>query len=180
MKCQISHTTGIYGSKLYIPRIVTCSLVIQKVDFETLTWKAFNQFKDDPLLRKIGFDCKVSGVFPFFSDPDRLEIVIDNLISNAINFYDSNKARPFIKIHITLKKDVAVLEFIDNGIGIGKQHIDHIFNMFYKASHYSKGAGLGLFIVKETLEKMGGLIEVETIVVTQSFASIMNYMCSFI
>ncbi|HTJ51004.1 MAG TPA: ATP-binding protein, partial [Cyclobacteriaceae bacterium] len=73
-----------------------------------------------------------------------------------------NKTKSFLTINITIDKAHALIEFIDNGVGIGKQHQDDIFNMFYKASHLSKGAGLGLYIVKETLEKLGGTISLES------------------
>ena len=102
------------------------------------------------------------GKFPFFGDTERLEIILDNIIRNCIHFYDINKARPFIKVNITIEMQQVMLKFIDNGIGIGQQHLDHIFDMFYKASHLSKGAGLGLFIVKETLEKLHGTIRFES------------------
>ncbi len=134
----------------------------EKIDFETQVWKSLNHYRSDPTLRKINFEVKAKGSFPFFNDPERIEIIIDNIVRNSINFYDVNKARPFIKVNITIDKDQALLEFIDNGIGIGSQHLEHIFNMFYKASHHSKGAGLGLFIVKETLEKLQGSVTVES------------------
>ena len=46
----------------------------------------------------------------------------------------------------------------DNGDGIAEDHQDKIFNMFYRASEKASGSGLGLYIVKETLEKMNGTI----------------------
>jgi signal transduction histidine kinase len=48
----------------------------------------------------------------------------------------------------------------DNGKGIPPQHQGRIFDMFYRASDDTKGSGLGLYIVKETVGKMGGNIEV--------------------
>ncbi|HLT71941.1 MAG TPA: sensor histidine kinase, partial [Cyclobacteriaceae bacterium] len=50
----------------------------------------------------------------------------------------------------------------DNGQGIPKEHMDQIFNMFYRASENSEGSGLGLYIVKETLAKLVGTIHVES------------------
>jgi PAS domain S-box-containing protein len=134
----------------------------EKIDFEALVWKSFNQHRNDPATRKITFEVKVKEGLPFYSDPQRLEIIFDNIVRNAIHFYDSNKAKCFIQVNVTNDNTHTQLEFIDNGIGIGKQHLDNIFTIFYKASHLSKGAGLGLFIVKETIEKLNGNITVES------------------
>jgi signal transduction histidine kinase len=49
---------------------------------------------------------------------------------------------------------------IDNGIGISEENVSRIFEMFFRATSLSTGSGLGLYIVKETIEKLGGTIEV--------------------
>jgi PAS domain S-box-containing protein len=134
----------------------------EKIDFELLIWKAINSHRADTSFKKITFDVKSNNGFPFYADTERLEIVIDNIIRNSIHFFDSNKVKSFIRVHIKIDKTNAVIEFLDNGIGIGQQHITSVFNMFYKASHLSKGAGLGLYIVKETVEKLSGLITIES------------------
>jgi signal transduction histidine kinase len=50
----------------------------------------------------------------------------------------------------------------DNGQGIGAEHMPKLFNMFYRASADSKGSGLGLFIARETVDKLGGKIHVDS------------------
>jgi signal transduction histidine kinase len=134
----------------------------QKIDFELMIWKAINETHDDPSAKRIHFDVKSNSQFPFYSDTERISIIIENIIRNSIHFHDRNKSRPFLQINVTPGRQNAVLEFIDNGIGIGQKHLENIFNMFYKASHLSRGAGLGLFIVKETLHALNGSIEVES------------------
>ncbi len=134
----------------------------EKIDFELLLWKVINSHRDSEMGRKIHFEVKVSGGFPFYGDTDRIEIIIDNIIRNAIQFHDINKSRPFVRVNVSIDHSKALFEFIDNGIGIAKQHMPDIFNMFYKASHISRGAGLGLYIVKETLEKLEGTISTES------------------
>jgi signal transduction histidine kinase len=54
------------------------------------------------------------------------------------------------------------LNITDNGIGIREKYIDKIFNMYFRATDTSNGSGLGLFIVKETLSKIGGSINVHS------------------
>ncbi|MGC4021193.1 MAG: HAMP domain-containing sensor histidine kinase [Cyclobacteriaceae bacterium] len=52
--------------------------------------------------------------------------------------------------------------FSDNGIGIEETHLEKIFSMFYRASHHSQGSGLGLYIAKEAVSKLGGSIAVQS------------------
>ena len=55
------------------------------------------------------------------------------------------------------------IEIKDNGIGIAKEHLPYIFNMFYRAHTKSIGSGLGLYIVNEAITKLGGRVEVQSV-----------------
>lgn len=134
----------------------------ERIDFDVLIWKVINNHRDEKLGRRIHFELRETGGFPFYGDTDRIEIVIDNIVRNAIQFHDANKSKPFVQINIFTDESKVSLDFIDNGIGIGKEFLPDIFNMFYKASHTSHGAGLGLYIVKETVEKLEGQVAVES------------------
>ena len=96
------------------------------------------------------------------SDPLRLEIIINNLLSNAIKYSDPTKDKKQIMIKTFKKGHHCVLEFTDNGIGIKKDHLNRIFELFFVADPDHKGTGLGLYIVKETVGKLKGTIRVES------------------
>jgi len=93
-------------------------------------------------------------------DRNRLKIVLSNLINNAYKYYDPKKEDPNVMIMVKRHKDSINILVEDNGLGINAERIDKIFNMFYRASETSKGSGLGLYIVKEAVEKMDGNISV--------------------
>ena len=57
---------------------------------------------------------------------------------------------------------MAIIEIADNGIGIEDQHLNKIFTLFYRATSSTTGSGLGLYIVKETVEKLGGYITINS------------------
>jgi signal transduction histidine kinase len=97
-----------------------------------------------------------------YSDYNRMLVLFNNLISNAIRYSDQQKPESFIKAHVTVWRNEIVLKFSDNGIGIAQQHLDKIFDMFYRAHDDSKGTGLGLFILHETIRKMNGSVVVES------------------
>jgi signal transduction histidine kinase len=54
------------------------------------------------------------------------------------------------------------MEFTDNGIGIDKAYISKVFDMFFRATQNNDGAGLGLYIVREAVEKLKGEIVIES------------------
>ncbi len=95
------------------------------------------------------------------SDKILLELVISNVVANAIKYVDTNSS---IEIIIDDRDDKFYLEVCDSGIGIPRKEIDKVFNQFYRASNINKmiheGSGMGLAIVKEIVEKLGGEIKV--------------------
>ena len=88
------------------------------------------------------------------TDPYRLKVIVTNLISNAIKYADLKKENP--SIIVSHKEDIAWFEIIiaDNGIGIDQEHLDKVFEMFYRGTLLSKGSGLGLYIAMESARKM--------------------------
>jgi signal transduction histidine kinase len=89
-------------------------------------------------------------------------MVLGNLLSNAVKYHAPNKPDPYIQVDF--EKTMGKVSFVvaDNGEGIDKEHHDKIFDMFYRASENSQGTGLGLYIVKETLARIGGSVELDS------------------
>jgi signal transduction histidine kinase len=93
------------------------------------------------------------------SDSLRLKIILNNLLSNAIKYGDESKKEMAISIKTYNSGAFHKIEIADNGIGIPEEYKDHIFDMFFVINS-NKGSGLGLYIVKETLDKLKGNITV--------------------
>ncbi|MTI30257.1 ATP-binding protein, partial [Xanthovirga aplysinae] len=134
-------------------------LVFEKITFSTLINETFSMLKFLPYVEKISFKYKIKEEAPFFSDKFRLKTVLNNLLSNAIKYADFSKPNPYILVKITTGEDSCHLSIEDNGIGIPKDYQEHIYNMFYRATELASGSGIGLYIVKEILQKIGGKIE---------------------
>jgi signal transduction histidine kinase len=96
------------------------------------------------------------------TDSTRIRIILNNLVSNAIRYHDKYKDNCLIQIDETLSADQIVINVKDNGIGIPEEHQDKIFNMFFKATGNSSGSGLGLYIAQESINKLGGTIEMQS------------------
>lgn len=134
----------------------------EEVDFNELIQNALQDHifaEDSHYIKKvIEIDQKVK----FVTDRTRLKIVINNLISNALRYHNREQGNPYLKILVQVTVSKAEIQVIDNGQGIEENHLNHIFTMFYRANKAISGSGLGLYIVKEAIEKMGGTITVES------------------
>jgi signal transduction histidine kinase len=97
-----------------------------------------------------------------YSDAIRLKMIIGNLIANALHYSDDKKERPFLKVRFNQQGDSFFISVKDNGIGIDARYVKRIFDMFFRVAENSIGSGLGLYIVKETTERMNGTIEVHS------------------
>jgi len=97
------------------------------------------------------------------SDFFRLKIIMSNLISNAFKYRKRNYPDAYIKISFQQKDNTSIISVKDNGTGIESKYKSKIFDMFYRASTLSNGSGLGLYIVKETVEKLKGEIKIDSV-----------------
>ncbi|UXP31336.1 HAMP domain-containing histidine kinase [Reichenbachiella agarivorans] len=110
------------------------------------------------LLKLVNIDAKEK----FYCDQRRLTIIFNNLISNAIKYQNTNISDSFVNIEAVIDEKQMKVEIEDNGIGIEQTYLQKIFDMFYRASPDSKGSGLGLYIVKEAIQKLEGQISVDS------------------
>jgi signal transduction histidine kinase len=95
------------------------------------------------------------------TDRTRIQIILNNLISNSIKYRHPNR-KPQISITCNTNANNSIVVVKDNGIGIKEEHLGKIFEMFYRTSDKSSGSGLGLYIVNETIKKLGGKVEVNS------------------
>lgn len=135
-------------------------VVFEEVDFEALIQEVIESLSFLEQAKEIQISYVVPENLQFFSDSSRLKMIFTNLVSNAIKYSDPEEENPFISILVEQKDEHVSIQIKDNGIGIAPQHQDRIFNMFFRASSKSTGSGLGLYIVREAVNKLGGTISV--------------------
>jgi signal transduction histidine kinase/ligand-binding sensor domain-containing protein len=159
---SIKKLDGFISDIINFSRNARLEVVYTEVDFEKLV----NEIMDD--LKYMDEDSRITrristiGSGRFYTDSIRLKIVLSNLISNSIKYHNLSGKNPFIEVKIKYDTHTAIIKVIDNGLGIPEQHLPNIFKMFYRANENSKGSGIGLYIVQETIQKIEGTITVKS------------------
>ncbi len=132
------------------------------VDFRQLLDEVFALHSHLPNFVRIERTIEVHQPELFMTDVDRLTIILNNLISNAIRYCNVHQDSSYVRVMVDANASFAQIAIADNGVGIAPEHIDQIFGMFYRANTEAKGSGLGLFIVEEMVQKLKGTIQVES------------------
>lgn len=137
-------------------------LHIEPVDVRKVIEDSFEKLKYLDGWGRIEKQITVNERAPLLTDAYRLSLILNNLASNAIKYHDAEKNNSRIDIQADVMPGELLLRFQDNGIGISENLLSKIFDMFYRATERSEGAGLGLYIVKETVDKLSGTVEVSS------------------
>lgn len=132
----------------------------EKINFADTIEQIFEQLKYSSTEESIKKDIQIKGAHAFYSDPWRLKVIFNNIISNSIRY--RNGKSPEINIDIIIEKDMANITIEDNGRGIAEEHINKVFQMFYRATEDNAGSGLGLYIVNETIRKLEGSVRLSS------------------
>jgi signal transduction histidine kinase len=95
------------------------------------------------------------------SDRSRVSVLIKNIIGNSIKYRRKDIAS-FVKFKLTRSGGKVQIAISDNGEGIDQKHLDQVFTMFFRGTTSSIGTGLGLYICKEIVNKLGGELRVNS------------------
>mgnify|MGYP000131932780 CR=1 FL=1 len=111
------------------------------------------------LMKNISWKIEGNENMEIYLNKDRLEHILFNLISNAVDSIDQEGK---IEINYGIKKENFYINIKDNGEGIKDSDLSNIFNPFFTTKSPGDGTGLGLYIVYTEIEKLGGKINVES------------------
>ena len=131
-----------------------------KISFEEIVNDIFDQLQYSADTEKFERKIDIQQNKEFYSDKRRIKVVFNNLISNALRY--NNAKKPFVSVQTVVNNGSANIVISDNGRGIGQEHMDNIFKMFYRATDKGAGSGLGLYIVQETMSKLGGKVQINS------------------
>jgi len=144
--------------------------LLQHVDLTTLIGDVISQLRE--MAEDRGVDVRTTGSLPALTtDVARLELILVNLISNAIKYSDPGKPMRLVEIGTMPNEGsvVCTLSVRDNGLGIAETELRSIFGRFYRGGHAERdrelgtsGLGLGLAIVADCVDALKGDIRVES------------------
>lgn len=143
-------------------RNAKASAVVSSVNISQLVDEVIENFRFIPGADKVQIEKSIQLDHEMIIDRVRLYIILNNIIANAVYYQRSNVKSKWVKVVAELKHTTLVITVSDNGQGIEKELIPKIFNMFFRGTNQSKGSGLGLYIVKEAVERMLGSIFLES------------------
>lgn len=158
---RINRLDGFIRDILSHSRNLNTAVIIEKLDLEDIMKYCFDELDYLPFSKSIEKTVTKSGV-DFYNDKIRLAEISRNLVSNSIKYQDSYKELKYVKVSINVTPKYGTITFEDNGVGIKNEYLKNIFKMFYRATESSEGSGIGLYIVKQAVEKLGGEIKVES------------------
>jgi len=156
---KVEHLDHFIGDVLSHSKNLKIDLTVAKVDFNQIIDQTFNDLNYLEGAKGISRMIKVDGI-EFYSDPWRIAEILRNLISNAIKYRKLDQVASEIGVKISVDHLRAEIAFSDNGIGIDEKNLARVFEMFYRATEQSDGSGIGLYIVKNAVDKLGGQISV--------------------
>lgn len=161
------HLATIKNKVDYLNRILTEFLSIERLDSGKVNYK-FSNFKLSKVVNEVIYNANLLlkegqrinypiniDAIDLYHDEKILEIMMSNLLHNAIKYSSENSA---IDIEIKIKDNWLILKIKDEGIGIPVEEQNHIFERYFRAENVLtlQGTGIGLNIVKGHVDKFGG------------------------
>ena len=137
-------------------------LKVEKISFEKIYDEIIEDYSFGKTLNAFNIVRNIEDSENFYSDANRIKVIISNIFSNSLKFNDLEKEQSNVSIDIKVREQIARIIVTDNGEGMHEESLPKIFDMFYRASQSARGAGLGLYVVKEIVNKLKGKIEVES------------------
>lgn len=163
MKDRIKVMEGFIKEVTDYSRNTRLDLVLTKHSLHNIVKEVVDNLAYSYTNKKLKVEINIDLALSITTDVSRLKVVLNNLISNSYKYQRAEEEHPYIKISgQASSNNTFVVSISDNGTGISSAYHHRIFDMFFRASENSEGSGLGLYIVKETLQKLGGDIWVES------------------
>lgn len=140
-------------------------LTIRAINLEAAVERVCQNLSDKAAKHKVIVNIP-RGLAPVWADADRLEQILTNLIDNAIKYSPAGTAITIAGRSVVDNQEMVEFSVNDQGGGIDKEHLPHIFNKFSRLDNpltrQTEGTGLGLYITKSLVNALGGSIKVES------------------
>jgi signal transduction histidine kinase len=154
---QVERLNNIITGLMNLATLNRTDLQKELIDLHKIIDDCIGSFDGLENFANISFIKDIQPGIKFYSEWTLLNAILQNLIENAIKY--SKGPHPYVKISVRLEGSWVILEVEDNGQGIPQKHQSKIFEMFFRATQNATGTGLGLYILKRSVDKLKGTIE---------------------
>lgn len=144
-------------------KLITFDALIGPVVFETLVDEFLDSIKYDDAVKRVRIEKTVKQTCEYFSSKSDISSIIVNLLHNSLKYCDNEKPQSTITISIFVNEQEASIVVKDNGIGIEEKALERIFDLnFQVKKSNSQGTGIGLHLVKKSVEYLNGKLSVNS------------------
>lgn len=157
---QVERLNQIINGLINLTRLNNATLQRESIDFEKLINDCIESSRSLHSFEKITFkrDIEINAIY--HTEWTLLNAIVQNLIENAVKYCSA--VDPYVHVYVKTDERGLTIKVKDNGAGIPEEYQSKIFEMFYRASQHTQGSGLGLYILKRSVDRLQGTIEVES------------------
>jgi signal transduction histidine kinase len=128
------------------------------IDIREMLDDVLSEFQQTTEQKKINVAIVVNQSASLYGDRNCLRIILSHLLANAVAYQDDKKRKKQIDISVKINSTSCLVSIRDNGIGMQERIMSKMFQLFFRGSEKSAGAGVGLYIVHEVIGRVGGTI----------------------
>lgn len=157
----ISRLHRILQDMLQLTRLNTSELSYSRINLQQMVEDCLQSFKNLPRFYDIRFEKKIELPSEVLLEESLLQTIVQNLLENAIKYC----AREEPKVRVLIRQDEKGgirLEVSDNGIGIPEELQPRVFDRFFRATNNASGSGLGLYLLKQAVDKLKGEVSLQS------------------
>jgi signal transduction histidine kinase len=132
------------------------------INLHELVKEVIDSIKFHPSASDVKFVNRIEPELEFISNRANINIILSNVISNAFKYQRKDEVNKMVRVSAQRLNGVVNIDVTDNGQGIEESKLKDVFKMFYRDQTDKEGSGLGMFIVKEAVDKLKGRIDIRS------------------
>lgn len=158
---QVERLNNIISGLINLTKLnYTEQLQKERIDFDKMIDECIATFSTLSNFASLTFKKEIQPGIEFYSEWTLLNGILQNLIENSIKY--AREQSPFVHIIIRAEPGWIIIEVADNGQGIPLKHQSKIFEIFFRATQKASGSGLGLYILKRSVDRLKGTIQMKS------------------
>ena len=159
-QAQLERLSHIVNGLVKLTKLHDTDLQPEMIDFHKMIDECIMSFHGYANFPRITFRKEIAHGIQFHSEWTLLNGILQNLIENSIKY--AGEHAPYVRVIVRQESSWVIIEVQDNGQGISPEHQERIFEMFYRATQNETGSGLGLYILKRSVDRLNGTIGIRS------------------